>query len=150
MTTLFTPFRDMDLATFPRPSSSIGQRLPFDAVRTEDAVLLEFDLPGFDPAEVDLSVDRNVLTLTAERQRNLPEGATVLVAERRQGITRRQLRFSDSLDLGSVEARFENGVLHVRIPVSQAARPQKVQIEIGAAPLETTTVALDSEDATNN
>ncbi len=139
MNTLFAPFaplRDLELATRPRLTPvSQPATVPFDAVRSDEALELAFDLPGYEPAEVDLTVDRNVLTLTAQRARRVAEGATLVVGERRQGSVRRQLRLSDSLDTASVEARFDNGVLHVRIPVVETAQPHKVEIDVGAAPV---------------
>lgn len=145
MNTLFAPFRDLELATRPRlaPVSSAAG-IPFDAVRTADAVELSFDLPGVAPQDVELSVDRNVLTLSAERVRSVPDDATVLVGERRHGTVRRQLRLSDALDLGAIDARFDNGVLYVRVPVAATAQPHKVEIAVGAAPMVDSTV-LDTE-----
>jgi HSP20 family protein len=137
MTTRFAPFRDLELATRPRlvPSGGFSAGVPFDAVRTDDAVELTFDLPGYSPESIELSVDRNVLTLTAERSWSTPEGASVLVSERRHGAVRRQLRLSEALDTSMVEARFDNGVLRVRIPVAEAAQPHKVEITVGSSPL---------------
>jgi HSP20 family protein len=139
MNTLFAPFaplRDLELATRPRLTPvSQAATVPFDAVRSDEALELAFDLPGYEPADVDLTVDRNVLSLTAQRARRVAEGATLVVGERRQGSVRRQLRLSDSLDTASVEARFDNGVLHVRIPVAETAQPHKVEIDVGAAPV---------------
>jgi HSP20 family protein len=152
MNARFAPFRELDLATRPRlapVSAQVG--VPFDAVRSADALELSFDLPGVDPADVDLAVDRNVLTLTAERSRAVPEGASLVVAERRHGKVRRQLRLSDTLDLGSIEARFDNGVLHVRVPVSETAQPHKVEISVGAAPMvDAAAVEVASDDADAN
>lgn len=145
MTTLFSPFRDLELATRPASGATGVQRIPFDAARTDDSVVLLFDLPGFDPDQVDLSVDRNVLTVSARRERDLPEGSTLVVSERRQGAVRRQLRFSDSLDLSAVDARFDNGVLRVRIPVNAAAQPHRVPITVGSTPLETDSMEADGD-----
>jgi HSP20 family protein len=146
MSTLLAPFApfQLDLARQRRVAAPSG--VPFDAVRTDAALELSFDLPGYAPADVDLSVDRNVLTLTAERSVERPEGASVLVAERRVGKVRRQLRLSDSLDLSSVEARFDNGVLSVRIPVAEVASAHKVEIAVGADPL-VEAAAVESGDA---
>lgn len=144
MSTLLAPFRPFELSTRP---ATIG--VPVDAVRTATALELSFDLPGFDPESIDLSVDRNVLTLTAERSRSLPEDARLLVGERRLGKVRRQLRLSDSLDLGEVSARFDNGVLHVSVPVAETAQPHKVQIAVGASPLVETAAVEAGDDATS-
>jgi HSP20 family protein len=135
MTTIFSPFRELELATRPRLAPiAAPSAVPFDAFRTEDALELRFDLPGYAPEDVDLSVERNLLTLTASRTRSVPEGASTVVAERRHGAVRRQLRLSDSLDLSDVQARFDNGVLSVRIPVAATAQPHRVQIAVGGTP----------------
>lgn len=149
MTTRFAPFRDLELATRSRlvPSTGSAVGVPFDAVRTDDAVELSFDLPGYAPESIELSVDRNVLTLTAERSWSAPEGASVLVSERRHGAVRRQLRLSESLDTSMVEARFDNGVLRVRVPVAETAQPHKVEIAVGSSPLvEAASVEASSVD----
>ncbi len=99
-----------------------------DAVRTEDAVTLYVDLPGVDPASIDLSVDRRVLSLTAERQWSPADGESVVARERLHGTIRRQLRLSDALDPSGVEARYDNGVLVVRVPVAESAQPRRVEI----------------------
>ena len=78
----------------------------------------------------------------------MADGAALLVGERRHGKVRRQLRLSDSLDLGAIEARFDNGVLHVRVPVAETAQPHKVEISVGATPLvETAAVEASTADA---
>lgn len=153
MPTIFSPFRDFDLATRPRLTPvSAAAAVPFDAVRTESAVELTFDLPGYAPDQVELSVDRNVLTLTAARDRTLADGATLLVGERRHGAVRRQLRLSDSLDTAAIDASFDNGVLTVRIPVAETDQPHKVEITVGSAPVvETAAIEADSAaDAATN
>jgi HSP20 family protein len=146
MTSILTPFREWDLATRPRLAPvATTAAVPFDAVRTASALQLSFDLPGYAPADVELSVDRNVLTLSAERSRPVAEDATVLVGERRHGRVRRQLRLSDSLDLSSIEARFDNGVLTVTVPVAETAQPHKVEIAVGANPVVEAAV-VDGDD----
>jgi HSP20 family protein len=152
MTSIFAPFRELDLATRPRLAPvSVQAGVPFDAVRTPSALELSFDLPGYAPADVDVSVDRNVLTVTAERSRTLADDATLVVGERRHGKVRRQLRLSESLDLGAIEARFDNGVLSVRVPVAETAQPHKVEIAVGAAPMvEAAVVDTDGAEATSS
>lgn len=135
MPTRFAPLFDFDLVSRPRTvpvASAVSVGAPMDAVRTEDALELRFDLPGVRPESVDLSVEQHVLTLTAERSDDVPGEAKVLVRERRHGWVKRQLRLSSSLDTSRVEARYDNGVLTVRIPVAEAAQPHKVTIEVGS------------------
>ncbi len=147
MTTRFSPFRELDLAMRPRVAPGLlAASVPFDAVRTDDAVELRFDLPGYAPDDVELSVDRNLLTLTAERTRSVADGATVVVAERSVGRVRRQLRLSESLDLSGIKASFDNGVLFVRVPVAETAQPHKVEISVGASPM-VEAAAIERDDA---
>ena len=146
MNTLFAPFRELELATRPRLAPVAARAgIVFDAVRTPDSLELSFDLPGYAPSDVELSVDRNVLTLTAERTRAVSEDSSLVVAERRHGAVRRQLRLSDALDLGAVQARFDNGVLHVSVPLAETAQPHKVDISVGATPM-VETAAVETED----
>lgn len=121
--------------------------IPMDAVRSDDAVDLYFDLPGFDPSSVELTVDRNVLSLSASRRWEVGEGRTVLVGERRQGEAHRQIRLSDSLDSSRVAASFDNGVLSVRIPVAESAQPHKVEIEVGGLPQVEAITEATAEEA---
>lgn len=144
MSTLFAPFRDLDPLARPRLVPSAAPGVPFDAVRDDDGVVVSFDLPGVDPATVDLSVDGNVLTLSAERSAPVPDGATALVRERRHGALQRRLRLSDSLDLAAIEATLDNGVLTVRIPVSASAQPHKVEIQVGASALGGAPTAVEA------
>jgi HSP20 family protein len=155
MTTRFAPFRDVDLMTRsllgPAPQAS-GPVAPMDAVRSDEGVTLFFDLPGIDPNSIDLSVERNVLTLSAERSWSPADGEQVVVHECRHGRVRRQLRLSDGLDLAAVAARFDNGVLTVRIPAAESSRPSRVEIEtgppsaLGSAPVDTTDVDAASDN----
>jgi HSP20 family protein len=124
------PFRELD-----RLSEALwtgarerGLFVPVDAVRRGENVLLHFDLPGVDPSSVDLTVERNVLTVTAERQLPYAEGDQVLLRERPAGKVTRQMVLGDNLDLDNVAADYEAGVLTVRIPVAERAKARKVQI----------------------
>ena len=124
----FDPFRELDRMTdeaFGRGEKAV----PMDAVRRDDHVEVWFDLPGVDPASIDLEAERNVLTLTAQRRTLAQEGDTVLANERRQGTFRRQLFLGDTLDPSRVEASYHDGVLSLRIPVAETAKPRKVAIE---------------------
>ena len=151
MNTLFAPFRELELATRPRLAPVAARAgIVFDAVRTPESLELSFDLPGYSPSNVELSVDHNVLTLTAERTRALSEDSSLVVAERRHGQVRRQLRLSDALDLGAVEARFDNGVLHVSVPLAETAQPHRVDISVGVTPMvETAAVEAGAAETTD-
>ena len=152
MLTTWDPFRDVErlFEVDPRTRSIPA---PFDAVRTADEVVLTYDLPGFRADDVDVTVENHVLTLTASRtQAELPEGAQRLVAERRFGTVRRQVTLSDTLDGQNVSANFDNGVLELRIPVSEKAQAVKVPIGVGATSIdaESSSTSDDAAGAASN
>ncbi len=105
--------------------------MPMDAVHRGDRVVVSFDLPGVDPESIDLTVERNVLSVRAERHPEATEGDEVLASERRHGTITRQLMLGDTLDGAGVEAGYDRGVLTVRIPVAAAAKPRKVSVSAG-------------------
>jgi HSP20 family protein len=122
------PFRELDrltqqmLGTTARPAV-----MPMDAWRDGDAFVVEFDLPGVTPDSVDLDVERNVLTVKAERPTK--DGETEMIAaERPRGVFSRQLFLGDTLDLDNVEASYDSGVLTLRIPIAERAKPRKIEI----------------------
>ena len=123
------PFRELDrltqqvLGTMERPAA-----MPMDAYRDGDAFVVEFDLPGIAPDSIDLTVERNTLTVRAERRDHARDGQEMVVAERPCGTFSRQLFLGDALDTGRLEAAYDAGVLTVRIPVAEQAKPRKVQI----------------------
>jgi HSP20 family protein len=122
------PFRDLDrltqqfFGTSARPAV-----MPMDAWREGDSFVVEFDLPGVDPASVDLDVERNVLTVRAERPPRETQWE-VLAQERPRGLFSRQLILGDNLDTERVEANYAGGVLTLRIPVAEKAKPRKIAI----------------------
>ncbi len=124
----FDPFRELDqvaqqvLRTTARPGT------PMDAYRHGDAFVVQFDLPGVDPASIDLTVEKNVLSVTATRRRSFADGDEVLVAERPQGEFRRQLFLGEQLDTENIQADYDNGVLTLRLSVAEQAKPRKVEI----------------------
>jgi len=125
------PFRELDRLT-QQMFGSVGTStrpsvMPMDAWRDGDVFVLEFDLPGIDPATVDLDVERNVLTIKAERP-TLDAKQEVLAAERARGVFSRQLVLGDNLDLTRVEAEYASGVLRLRVPVAEQAKPRKITI----------------------
>ena len=125
------PFRELDrlsqqvfgqLGTPAHPAV-----MPMDAWRAGDEFVVEFDLPGVDPGTVDLDVERNVLTVRAKRP--APSGDQELIAaERARGMFSRQLFLGDNLDTERVQASYEAGVLTLRIPVAEKAKPRKIEI----------------------
>jgi HSP20 family protein len=99
-----------------------------DAYRRGDQFLIHLDLPGVDPDAVELTVEQNVLTIKAERRFEPKEGDELVIAERPQGTFTRQLMLGESLDTDSLEADYDQGVLTLRIPVAEAAKPRRVEI----------------------
>jgi HSP20 family protein len=121
----YDPFR-----TFDRPARRSW--MPMDAVRHDQHVELRFDLPGVSPESIDVEVERNVLTVRAERSWTPAEGSEVLVRERAHGGITRQVTLGESLDTGRLEAAYDAGVLTLTIPVAEQAKPRKVEIHVGA------------------
>jgi HSP20 family protein len=133
MLTRYDPFRDFDRLTDRVFGAGTGKSwMPMDAYRDGDRVVVQFDLPGVDADAVDLTVERNVLSVKAERA--LPEdaGREWLARERPTGTFSRQVLLGDALDGSGVEANYDRGVLTVSIPVAEQAKPKKVEIK--AAP----------------
>ncbi|GGO79341.1 Hsp20/alpha crystallin family protein [Nocardioides deserti] len=136
------PFRDFDrltqqlLGTTNRPAV-----MPMDAWREGDRFVIEFDLPGVARESIDLDVERNVLTVRAERMPNNGDWQ-MLATERTRGSFSRQLVLGDNLDLDRIEASYDAGVLRLVVPVAEKAKPRK--IEIGSASPEAQPAAIES------
>jgi HSP20 family protein len=125
------PFRELDrlsqqlmgnLGTSARPAA-----MPMDAWREGEEFVVEFDLPGVDPQSVDLDVERNVLTVRAERPA-LNGDHELIAAERPRGVFSRQLILGDNLDTERVQAEYGAGVLTLRVPIAEKAKPRKIPI----------------------
>jgi HSP20 family protein len=123
------PFRELDrlaqqaLGTTTRPAA-----MSVDAYRKGDSFYVHFDLPGVDPGSIDLTVERNVLNVHAERRGLEDDAVEMVVAERPRGVFSRQLFLGETLDTDNLEASYDAGVLTLRIPVAEAAKPRKVTI----------------------
>ena len=125
----FDPFRDFDrLAEQLAGRGAAPRSFPMDAYRRGEEFLVHFDLPGVDPNAIDLRVDRNVLTVAAERRYESKEEDEVIVAERPQGSFTRQVLLGESLDADAIKADYENGVLTITIPVSERAKPRRIEV----------------------
>jgi HSP20 family protein len=101
--------------------------MPMDAWREGERFVIEFDLPGVSPESIDLDVERNVLTVSAERLGRNGDWE-LLASERPRGRFSRQLVLGDNLDLERIEASYEGGVLRLLVPVAEKAKPRKIQI----------------------
>ncbi len=128
----FDPFREIDRLSEEvlgrRATTATARLMPMDAYRRGDRFLVHLDLPGVDPASIDLTVEKNVLTVKAERSWAMVEGDEVVVAERPQGSFSRQLFLGEGLNAEAVEASYDNGVLTVTLPVAESAKPRRVSI----------------------
>lgn len=124
----YDPFRDLDQVT-ERFFGDRHGRIPMDAVRREDHVELYFDLPGVSGDTLDVTVEKNVLTVRAERRWTPREGDEVIASERFEGAYSRQVLLGDTLDTDRVEATYRDGVLILTIPVAEQAKPRKVEIK---------------------
>lgn len=140
MAMYFDPFRELDRYASSVLDSRQGPRLmPIDLHKDGDLYILNADLPGIDPGSVDVDVDGQLLTIRAERS---PRSADVkwLAHERPSGSFLRQLNLGDGIDTANISATYDNGVLSITIPVSEKAKPRKVEVQTGApsSPVEVT------------
>lgn len=122
------PFRELDrwsqqvLGTAARPTI-----MPMDAWREDDQFVVEFDLPGVNSDSLDLDVERNVLTVRAERS-EVDQSREMVSAERPRGVFSRQLFLGENLDTDKIEAGYHDGVLRLTIPVAEKAKPRRIAI----------------------
>lgn len=126
------PFRELDRLAQQLMGTGTTNRpaiMPMDAWREDDQFVLEFDLPGVAPESIDLDVERNVLTIRAERVSNNNGDWQMLANERVRGAFSRQLVLGDNLDLDKIEAGYRDGVLRLKVPVAEKAKPRKIEIQ---------------------
>jgi HSP20 family protein len=126
----FDPFSELD-----RLANGLTQQLrngpravPVDLLKDGDRYILNADLPGVDPGSIDIDLDGNLLTIRAERTAATHEGAQWITQERRSGSYLRQFTLGEGLDTEHISASYDNGVLSLMIPVSERARPRKIQL----------------------
>ncbi|MFD6915926.1 Hsp20/alpha crystallin family protein [Streptomyces virginiae] len=127
------PFREMDRivqqlsgtsGTWSKPSV-----MPMDAYREGDVYVIAFDLPGVSPEAVDIDVERNMLTVKAERRPVAKaDSVKVELSERPLGVFSRQIMLADTLDTERIAADYDAGVLTLRIPIAERAKPRKISI----------------------
>lgn len=129
------PFRDLDRLTQQFFGANGTQRspavMPMDAYRRGDEFVVAFDLPGVNPDSIGLDVQQNVVTIKAERPGPTDQHAEYQVAERPRGAFSRQLFLGDALDTENIQAGYDAGVLTLRIPVAEQAKPRKISISAG-------------------
>ncbi len=145
------PFRDFDRLAQQLIGAGTTSRpaiMPMDAWREGDTFVLEFDLPGVAPDTLDIDVERNVLTIKAERPSRSGDWE-MLASERPTGLFSRQLVLGDNLDLDRIDASYDDGVLRLRVPVAERAKPRKIDIARGESHTEAIT-ARDKESSEAN
>ncbi|MDH4278023.1 MAG: Hsp20/alpha crystallin family protein [Acidimicrobiia bacterium] len=137
------PFRDLDLLFRRLGTRSVGSdsTMAMDAYRRGSDVWVHVDLPGVSADQVDIDVERGVLTITAERTWPREDGDQLYINERQTGAFRRQVHLGDSLDVDGIEADFADGVLTLRIPVSERAQPKRIEIKARQAAIDTDVAA---------
>ncbi len=129
MTMSFDPFSDVDRLTGMLLGTRPGPKvMPVDLYREGDRYILAADLPGVDPGSVDVDVDGQLLTLRAQRTAATADGAKWLSHERPSGSYLRQFSLGEGVDQDKISAHYDNGVLSVILPVSEKAKPRKIQI----------------------
>jgi HSP20 family protein len=127
------PFRDLDRwAQALADGQARPAAMPMDAYRDSNSFVVHLDLPGVDAGSIDLTVERNVLTVHAERKPPIGDGAERVVSERAYGVFNRQLFLGETLDVDNLGASYDDGVLTITIPIAEQAKPRKVTITGGS------------------
>jgi HSP20 family protein len=127
---MLVPFAPLGYYAHP---SKFRPAMPMDAYRRDGELVVHFDMPGMDPATIDLTVEKNVLTVSGERRFAKAEGDTILVAERPHGRYRCRLELGDNLDTDAIKASYEYGVLTVTVPVAENAKARKITVATSGA-----------------
>jgi HSP20 family protein len=142
------PFRQMDRLTSQLLSGTrTPMGMPIDVWQTDDGFHVWLDLPGVDPDSVDITTERNTLTIKAERRAESEDRQNVLIAERPQGTFTRQLQLGDTVDTENIQASYSDGVLHLTLPMTQAAQPRRVQVRTEGSGQRQITVEGETEES---
>lgn len=142
MAMYFDPFRELDRVAGQLLDTRQGPRLmPMDLYRETDHYVLNTDLPGIDPGSIDIDIDGQLLTIRAERTPRSIEGVKWITRERSGGSYLRQLNLGQDIDTDRISANYDNGVLSVIIPVSEKAKPRRIEVQASAP--ESKTVEIE-------
>ena len=126
------PFREIDRLTNQLMSGTrTPASMPMDVWRSGQEYHVALDLPGVNADSVELTVERGVVTIRAERAQQFGQGDQVLLAERPQGQFTRQLMLGEGVDQENLQADYRDGVLHLTIPVAQQAQPRRISVGQG-------------------
>ncbi|MFI6014154.1 Hsp20/alpha crystallin family protein [Streptomyces sp. NPDC051243] len=130
------PFRELDRLTqqlFGTSGTwSQPAPMPMDAYREGDEYVIALDLPGVSPDAIDIDVERNMLTVKAERRPVAKADSVQMeLSERPLGVFSRQVMLADTLDVDHIKADYDAGVLTLRIPIAERAKPRKISISAG-------------------
>ena len=136
MARAFDPFREVDRWFSDVARTPAGNAMPMDLYRDGDVFVTRIDLPGVDPGSIDVDVDDRTLTVRAERKGATGEDAKWLVRERPIGTFARQLTLGYGVSLDKISADYSDGVLSLRIPVAEEARPRKIEVQHSGAPTQ--------------
>lgn len=136
----FDPFSEMDRLFSGASRTPASVAMPMDLYRNEDSYVAEIDLPGVDPASIDIDIDGQTLTIRAERASHAGEQSEWLTRERAVGTFARQLTLGSGLATDQIGADYSDGVLRLTIPVAEAAKPRKIEVRHTESAAPTTTV----------
>lgn len=139
------PFRELDswLNTTGRRRNSASSSMAMDAYQRDNDVWVHIDLPGVTADSIDIDLDRNVLTVSAERSIARKDGDQAYIFERPKGRFQRQVHLGDGLDSNDITADYSNGVLTLKIPVSEQAQPRKISVGTSQGANDTKTVEIE-------
>jgi HSP20 family protein len=125
------PFRELDRVAASMLGDARGPRsMAMDAYRRGDDLYVELDLPGVDPDSIELTVERNVLTVSARRAFDRSELEEIVISERPQGVFSRQLLLGDNLDHEALTGRYDRGVLQITVPVHESSKPRRIPVTV--------------------
>jgi HSP20 family protein len=145
----FDPFRELDRLSEQVMGGRGPRTMPMEAWRRKDEFFVYVDLPGVDKDDVELTVERNVVSIRAERRPAHEEGDEVIVDERPQGTFTRQLFLGDNLDANKLSAEYDRGVLMLRIPIAEASKPRRIQLGEQRQELRDSGSATADQDSSN-
>ncbi|TFD17307.1 Hsp20/alpha crystallin family protein [Cryobacterium sp. TMT1-21] len=134
MATSYDPFRELDRMASALIDNRGPRVMPMDLFREDDHYVLSADMPGIDPGSVDIDVDGQLLTIRGERTMANHENVKWITRERLAGSFLRQLNLGQGIDVENISATYNNGVLTVTIPVHEAAKPRKIEVQSSGEP----------------